>query len=120
MYGRYGMDQLNIFLLAAAVLLNVISLILSRFGAVCALLGALVNLLSYGILIWYIFRVLSRNLEGRMLENRRFLIWKSRILDRNNRYFRCPNCKQTVRVPRGRGKILIRCPKCSEKFFKKT
>lgn len=120
MYGRYGVDQLNMFLLVAAVALNIISLILSRFGALCAVIGMLVNLASYGILVWYLFRFLSRNLEKRMLENRRYLTWKSRVTDRSNRYYRCPNCKQTVRVPRGRGKICIKCPKCSEKFIRKS
>ena len=120
MYGRYGVDQLNIFLLVAAVALNVISLILSRFGAVGTLIGSLISLGSYGILIWYLFRFLSRNVEKRFLENRRFLTWKARILDRQNRYYRCPNCKQTVRVPKGRGKICIKCPKCSEKFIRKS
>ena len=120
MYGRYGVDQLNIFLIVSAVVLNLISLILSRLGAVCAVIGMLVTLLSYVLLFWYLFRVFSRNLEKRHLENRRYLTWKSRILDRQNRYYRCPNCKQTVRVPKGRGKICIKCPKCSEKFIRKT
>ena len=121
MYGRYArLDQLNIFLLIAAVALNVISLILSRFGAVCAVLGMLVNLVSYVALFWYLYRFLSRDLEKRSLENRRFLTWKSKLTDRHNRYYRCPNCKQTVRVPKGRGKICIKCPKCSEKFIRKS
>ena len=123
MYGRYGVDQLNIFLLVAAVALNLVALILSWIGkasAICAVLGMLVSLISYGFLFWYLFRFLSRNLEKRILENRRYLTWKSRILDRQNRYYRCPNCKQTVRVPKGRGKICIKCPKCSEKFIRKT
>ena len=120
MYGRYGVDQLNIFLIVSAVVLNLISLILSRLGAVCAVIGMLVTLLSYVLLFWYLFRVFSRNLEKRHLENRRYLTWKSRILDRQNRYYRCLNCKQTVRVPRGRGKICIKCPKYSEKFIRKS
>lgn len=40
--------------------------------------------------------------------------------DREHRYFRCPKCGQTVRVPRGRGKINIRCPRCNERFIKNT
>ncbi len=120
MYGRSGMDQLNIFLLITAVVLNLISLLLAQLGAVSRVLGMVVNLLAYAILFWYLFRFFSRNLEKRILENRRYLTWKSRILDRQNRYYRCPNCKQTVRVPKGRGKICIKCPKCSEKFIRKS
>ena len=120
MYGRYGVDQLNIFLLIVSVALHLVAMILSRLGAVCAILGMLVSLIAYAILIWYLFRFFSRNLEKRFAENRRYLTWKSRVTDRSNRYFRCPNCKQTVRVPRGRGKICIKCPKCSEKFIRKS
>ena len=133
MYGRYGVDQLNIFLLIAAVALNVVSMILSRFGAVCRIIGMLLTLLSYGVLGWYLFRFFSRNPDKRFLENRRYLALKAklfgsrrvktlttRLADRQHRYYRCPNCKQTVRVPRGRGKISIRCPRCSEKFIRKS
>ncbi len=120
LYGRCGVDQLNMFLLAVVVFLSVVSVILSFVGGVCTLIGMLVNLLSYLVLLWYLFRFFSRNLEKRILENRRFLSVVSRIKDRQNRYYRCPNCKQTVRVPRGRGKICIKCPKCSEKFIRKT
>ena len=120
MYGRYGMDQLNTCLIIAAVALNLFSLVLSWFGALCAIVGMLVSLLAYVPLFWSVFRALSYNLERRFQENRRFLSWRSRVLDRQNRYYRCPNCKQTVRVPRGRGKICIKCPKCSEKFVRKS
>lgn len=120
MFGRYGVDQLNLFLIGAAVVLNLVSVILSRFGAVGALLSIVTSLLSYGLLIWNLFRSFSKNLEKRFWENRRFLTRKSRLLDSQNRYYRCPNCKQTVRVPKGRGKICIKCPKCSEKFIRKS
>ena len=120
MHGRYGMDQLNTFLLITALMLNVISLIHARFGATFIIAGMVVNLISYVIMIWYLLRFFSRNVEKRLRENRRFLGWFSRIKDRKNRYYRCPNCKQAVRVPRGRGKVCIKCPKCSEKFIRKT
>ena len=120
MYGRCGVDQLNLFLLSVVIFLSLASVILSVIGGVCTLIGMLVNLLSHLILLWYLFRFLSRNLEKRILENRRFLSLFSRIKDRQNRYYRCPNCKQPVRVPRGRGKVCIKCPRCNEKFIRKT
>ena len=120
MWGRCGVDQLNVFLLCASVVLCILGFVLSLMGRLAAFIGAVLNVLAYVLLFWYEFRMLSRNLERRALENRRYLIWKSRITDGRNRYFRCPNCKQTVRVPRGRGKICIKCPKCGEKFIKKT
>lgn len=120
MWGRYGTDQLNLFLLIVAVVLCLISFIFTRLGAVMMIVGAVVNLLAYGVLIWYLFRSLSRNITARQRENRRFLTLRSRLTDRQNRYYRCPNCGQTVRVPRGRGKICIKCPMCSEKFVRKS
>ena len=120
MFGRYGLDQLNVFLLLASVILCLIGLVLSRLGAVCAVIGSLLTLVSYGLLIWYMFRAFSRSLDKRAMENRRFLALKARVTDQQNRYYRCPNCSQTVRVPRGRGKICIKCPKCSEKFIRKS
>lgn len=120
MYGRCGVDQLNVFLLAVVVILSLVSAILSLVGGVFTIVGMLVNLLSYLVLLWYLFRFLSRNLEKRILENRRFLAMVSRLKDRQNRYYRCPNCKQAVRVPKGRGKICIKCPSCSEKFIRKS
>ena len=121
MYGRYGLDKLNVFLMTAAVALCLVGFLVSRFfGAVGALIGTLTSLISYGLLFWYLFRVFSRNIEKRSLENRRDLTLKARLTDRSNRYYRCPNCRQTVRVPRGRGKICIKCPKCGEKFVRKS
>lgn len=40
--------------------------------------------------------------------------------DKDHRIFRCPNCDQRVRVPRGRGKIEITCPRCSHRFVKRS
>ena len=121
MFGRYGLDQLNVVLMVAAVALCLISFLFSRINAVWTVaLSFVLNLLSYVLLFWYILRAFSRNIEKRNRENRRFLAFRSRLTDRQNRYYRCPNCKQTVRVPRGRGKICIKCPKCSEKFVRKS
>lgn len=80
----------------------------------------LLTLGSYGMLVWSLVRCFSRDTYKRYQENRRFLLFFDRIKDKDNRYFSCPKCKQMVRVPRGKGKISITCPKCSEKFIKKT
>lgn len=121
MFGRYGLDQLNVVLMVASVALCLISFLFSRINAVWTVaLSFVLNLLSYVLLFWYILRAFSRNIEKRNRENRRFLAFRSRLTDKQNRYYRCPNCKQTVRVPRGRGKICIKCPKCSEKFVRKS
>ena len=83
-------------------------------------MGTVFWFLSYALMIWAIFRALSRNTYKRYQENRTFLLFFDRLKDRNNRYFDCPKCRQTVRVPRGKGKISITCPRCKEKFVRKT
>ncbi len=120
MWGRYGVDQLNLSLLGAAVVVSLLGMILSRLLLIGPIASLVTGLLVYALLGLYIFRVLSKNLDARRRENRRFLSLFRGLLDRDNRYYRCPNCKQTVRVPRGRGKIKISCPKCSEKFIRRS
>ena len=58
--------------------------------------------------------------EARRRENAAFQRVLTQLKDRDHRYYHCPKCRQTVRVPRGHGKINIRCPKCGEQFVKKS
>ena len=124
MYGRYGSDQLNMAILVAAVLVSLTNSVLTVFllesTVYSGIVAPILSVIVYGLLIYSFFRMFSRNIYKRQRENRRFTQLWMRLKDRNNRYFRCPNCKQTVRVPRGRGKICIRCPKCGEKFMRKS
>ena len=124
MYGRYGSDQLNMAILVAAVLVSLTNSVLTVFlresTVYSGIVAPILSVIVYGLLIYSFFRMFSRNIYKRQRENRRFTQLWMRLKDRNNRYFCCPNCKQTVRVPRGRGKICIRCPKCGEKFTRKT
>ena len=115
MVGRYGTDRLNMVILSAGLVTSLLS-VLIRFAPV----NLVLFLLSYGLMFWAIFRTLSRNTYKRYQENRRFLQLTGRMKDREHRYFDCPKCRQMVRVPRGKGKISITCPRCREKFVKKT
>ena len=115
MSGRYGTDRLNMAILIAGLVASILSSVF-RGKAVCLIFW----LLSYALMIWAIFRMLSRNTYKRYQENRKFLQLIDRFKDRDNRYFDCPKCRQTVRVPRGKGKISITCPRCREKFVRKT
>ena len=116
MAGRYGSDRLNQCLLGAALVLILIGWLGGKAAAGLNVLG----LLAYVPLVWSIVRMYSRNIEARRRENAAFLRFFSRLRDKQYRYFRCPGCRQTVRVPRGKGKINIRCPKCGRQFIKKT
>ena len=115
MMGRYGTDRLNMVILSVGLVASLLSVIL-RIPVV----NMVLFVLSYGMMFWAIFRTLSRNTYKRYQENRRFLQLVGRMKDREHRYFDCPKCRQMVRVPRGKGKISITCPRCREKFVKKT
>ena len=115
MTGRYGTDKINTYILGLGLCLCLVSIILPF-----PLVDLILTVLSYGLMIWAIVRTLSHNTYKRYQENRRFLMLLDRIKDRQHRYFDCPRCRQLVRVPRGKGKIMITCPKCGEKFTKKT
>lgn len=124
MYGRYGSDELNIGLLVTAVIVSLLHSILTLFlgnsQVFVMVVSPLLYLLILGLLGFDLLRTFSRNIYARQKENRWFRQAWTRIRDRKNRYFRCPKCKQMVRVPRKKGKISIRCPKCGEKFIRKT
>ena len=115
MTGRYGNDILNMAVLTVGAVLCVISLFIP-----VGIIKLVLMILCYGLMIWTIVRMLSRNTYKRYQENRRYLQFMERLKDRKHRYFDCPRCRQQVRVPRGKGKIAISCPKCKEKFIKKT
>ena len=115
MLGRYGTDKLNMAILGAGLAACVLGMFVRL-----PLVDLILTVLSYGFMIWAIFRMLSRNTYKRYQENRKYLRFLERIKDREHRYYDCPRCRQPVRVPRGKGKIAITCPKCKEKFIKKT
>lgn len=112
MIGRYGTDGLNQFLSIASIVLLLISL-LTRFS-LFTWLGLVLLVLCY-------YRSLSRNISKRTEENYQYYALKDRV-DRKFRglkdqwanrklyhYYRCPKCRQKLRVPRGRGRIQISC-----------
>ena len=115
MLGRYGTDKLNMAILICGVVCSILSMFV-RF----AILNMALTAISYGLMGWAIFRMLSRNTYKRYQENRKYLRFVERLKDRDHRYYDCPRCRQSVRVPKGKGKIAITCPKCKEKFIKKT
>ena len=115
MAGRYGTDKLNTCILVLGVIVSIVAAILRN-----PWLTLVFATLSYVLMFWAIFRTFSRNTYKRYQENRKFLMLLDRIKDRKHRYYSCPRCRQPVRVPRGKGKIAITCPKCKEKFIKKT
>lgn len=123
MLGRNGTDQLFIAQLVLAVVLQVLSGVMDM---------GILSLLSNAMLVWAVFRALSRNVARRREENRRFLervyriradaqVWRDGIRHRKEyKFFRCPGCGNWLRVPRGKGKIQVTCPRCGHRFSGKT
>ena len=116
MSGRYGTDKLSLTMLFIGFAFCILSFIFSWFF----ILNIVFTLISYVFLFWALFRCFSRNIYKRYQENRKFLMFFQRMRDRDHRYYDCPRCRQQVRVPKGKGKISITCPKCKEKFIKRT
>lgn len=123
MTGRYGFDQLSLALLALTL---VFALLGSFTGSlILSLLGPLCLILCY-------YRAFSKKLYKRQQENYKFLHRWYPVRDwfekkyarlkgmKTHKYFKCKNCKQTLRVPRGRGKLVVTCPKCKTEVHKKS
>lgn len=115
MRGRYGSDKLNTALLIVGVVTCFSSMLTGT-----SIVSFLLTLASYALMGIVIFRMLSRNTYKRYQENRKYLRFLERLKDKEHRHFDCPRCHQPVRVPRHKGKIAINCPKCHEKFIRKT
>ncbi|MBQ7817427.1 MAG: hypothetical protein IJ388_01340 [Oscillospiraceae bacterium] len=115
MMGRYGTDKLSMTILGAGVIASIVAMFIPF-----PLIKMLLTLAAYVLMFWAIFRCFSRNTYKRYQENRKFLLWLDKIKDRQHKYYNCPRCRQPVRVPKGKGKIAISCPKCGEKFIRKS
>ena len=122
MAGRYGMDHYGKFLLIVSLILVIVGMFVS-------------NLLSFagiGVIVYVYFRMFSKNVQARAKENYAYFRFrnkftgfftgaKQRAAERKTyRFYKCPKCRKKLRVPKGKGKIMITCPSCHEKFQKKT
>ena len=123
MYGRYGVDSFGRFMMWTGIIM----FLLSGFFR-----WNFLYYLALVILIYTYFRMFSRNIYKRSSENQSFLKatagirnfwWNQKKLFKQRKthhIYKCPSCKQKIRVPRGKGKIEIRCPKCQTTFIKRS
>lgn len=123
MAGRYGFDELSRVCLWLTILLMVVSMFAKKQW---------VYLLSLVLLVYTYCRAFSRKIVKRQQENQRFCNFRYQIVVKWNkwkqrqaqkkiyRFYKCPQCKQTVRVPKGKGKICITCPRCRTEFIRKS
>ncbi len=121
MYGRYGVDQFGNFLFVTYIIMAVLSLFFPFLSFIC-----------YGLIIYTLFRMLSKQYYKRRAENDWFLQktegirkffrrqqnkWKYR---KTHKYLKCPHCHQYLRVPKGKGEITVTCPSCHQQFDQRT
>lgn len=120
MYGRRGMDQFGLALVATYVLMAFIATITRVF---------VIQYVGFALCVYELYRMFSRNIAARERENNWFLRWArpiytkigrfiSRVIrefrDKEHHYFNCPKCKTRLRVPKNRGTLRVTCPKCGE------
>ena len=126
MAGRNGNDQLNVFLLIVDLILMLLSSIFSKS------IGGGLYPIVIALLVYVYFRMFSRNVYKRREENGKYMrlkykvdaalrLRKERWVQRKDyKFFPCPSCRTSLRVPRHRGKVKIVCRKCGTSFFGKT
>jgi DNA-directed RNA polymerase subunit RPC12/RpoP len=127
MAGRYGNDKLNQFMMAVFLGCAVLNLFVRNAYA-----STVLNLWECLLILLVYIRMFSRNISKRYAENQKYLALENRLrrffgqkrylMQQRKEYhiYKCPGCKQKIRIPRGKGKISIRCPKCGEEFIKNS
>ena len=128
MLGRYGVDQFAKFTMGVAL----VSIVLAIFVNTGSSAGSLLDMLGLVAIVYTYFRIFSRNISKRAQENQKYLSATAKLRQRLNKeknmmkqrkdyhIYTCPSCGQKVRIPRGKGKIEISCPKCHSKFVKRS
>ncbi len=121
MLGRNGVDEFANFLIIVALVLCVLDLFFN---------STILHTLFIVILVYSYFRILSKNYTKRYQENQKFLQLKNNITSKfqsqkwmmqqrkTHHIYKCPTCNQKIRIPKGKGRICITCPKCKTEFTK--
>ncbi len=123
MIGRYGIDRLGQFLLTVGMIILAVNLFVRNYA---------LSLVVMVVLIVCYYRMFSRDINKRYGENQKFERMRFRVTEKFKKVkfrtlqmkdyhiYKCPSCGQKIRIPRGKGKISIHCPKCSTDFIKKS
>ena len=123
MYGRYGMDGLGKFMSWTSIILLLCSML---FGI------DVLYFVAVALLVWCYFRMFSRNVQKRYQENCVYYRYVNIVGDffkrqksymkqsKTHHIYKCPQCKQKIRIPKGKGKVAIRCQRCGTEFIKNS
>lgn len=129
MQGRYGVDDLSRFIMGVALVLIILAMFANIFSRT---VGSTLDILGVAAIVYAYIRIFSRNIQQRYAENQKFLQMTSKFRFRFNNeknlmkqrkthhIYSCPGCGQKIRIPKGKGKIEIECPKCHTKFVKRS
>ena len=129
MQGRYGVDNLSRFTMGAALVLIILTMFVN---IVNRSVGSVLDFLGIAAIVYAYFRIFSRDIQKRYEENQKYLAMTSKFRLRFNKekhlmkqrkthhIYNCPGCGQKIRIPKGKGKIEIDCPKCHTKFVKRS
>lgn len=128
MQGRHGVDDFAKFTMGVAF----VSIILAVFTRKGSFISALLDTIGLLAIIYTYYRILSKDLAKRYQENQKYLDKTNKLRMRfrkeksmmeqrkTHHIYKCPGCGQKIRIPRGKGRIEIDCPKCHTKFVKKS
>lgn len=122
MLGRYGEDQLNIFISIVFIILVVVNWWIDSI---------ILRIVIYILIVINIYRSFSKNIVARSIENDKYIKYKRKVTrsfkiiqksfkDKEHKYVLCPYCVQMIRLPRKKGQLEIKCPNCHKTFEKKT
>ena len=129
MQGRYGVDDLSRFTMGVALVLIILAMFANIFSRT---VGSTLDILGVAAIVYAYIRIFSRNIQQRYAENQKFLQMTSKVRFRfkkekdlmkqrkTHHIYSCPGCGQKIRIPKGKGKIEIECPKCHTKFVKRS
>ncbi len=122
LYGRYicyGIDALTVILMVFSFIISFVNIFVSSI---------LLYIFQTLILIYMMYRLLSKNISARQKENKIFADisakhkankqLKLRMKSEKNThiYKKCPHCKVTLRLPRKPGDHTVKCPRCGDSF----
>ncbi|MBP1919290.1 BRcat domain-containing protein [Youngiibacter multivorans] len=123
MQGRYGVDELSKMMVYASFVV----MLVGSFAK-----NPYINLAGFMIIIYSYSRIFSKNQRLRSAQNLKYMQVRDRFLrkisnqiqimklSKTYRVYSCPGCKQLVRVPKGKGRVEVKCPKCGTRFSKNS
>lgn len=129
MIGRYGQDELNRVLSITGLIALIVSIVIVRL---VPLLSSILWIIAVALIVMCYYRMFSRDIARRSAENQKYLNFRYSLAVKKQRsahmaaqskdfkFFKCPKCGVLNRIPRGKGKIEITCPRCGEKFIRKS